>query len=211
MNGFMLFFVFLLLLSVVVGTLFFFGVYSKEDVMSYYRDLMGLEDKKEDKKEDDSLPINDNEVVSSSSEVFHVKDNIFKKEDAEAVCKAYDSEVATLSQLEEAYKQGAEWCSYGWTEDGGAYYPTQEETYLKLQKIPERRDECGVPGVNGGMFSKEGMLFGVNCYGPKPVPKEGDKINEKLDPLEVKVNSIRVKKDTLKIAPFSQTKWSSFQ
>ena len=63
---------------------------------------------------------NDNNPNNSSQnghdEVFHVPNNIYNYEEAKAICKAYDSELATYDQIEDAYNKGANWCSYGWSE-----------------------------------------------------------------------------------------------
>jgi hypothetical protein len=152
----------------------------------------------------------ENNVVSSEPEVFHIKDNIFREDQAEAVCKAFDSELASLSQLEDAYKKGADWCSYGWSKDGLALYPTQPDTFKKLQQIPARKEECGVPGVNGGFFENKNLLFGVNCYGPKPVMKEGQVLrkDELLNPTDIEAERISATKDELELSPFSYSLWS---
>jgi hypothetical protein len=106
-------------------------------------------------------------------EVFYVSDNVFTYADAPAVCAAYGGELATYSQVEEAYMKGAEWCGYGWSKGGMALFPTQENTWQSLQTEPElsRRTACGRPGINGGYFDPK-TKFGVNCYGVKPgMPK----------------------------------------
>ena len=149
---------------------------------------------------------------SKKSEVFHIRDNIFRQNQAAAVCKAFDAELASLSQLEEAYKEGADWCSYGWSKDGLALYPTQPETFKKLQNFPNRKDECGISGINGGLFSNKNLKFGVNCYGPKPVAKKGDEYSksELLDPLEIESEKIRAVKDNIQVAPFARGVWSIY-
>ena len=151
-------------------------------------------------------------LFSGDSEVFHVRDNVYKQDQAEAVCKAFDSELASLAQLKEAYKKGADWCSYGWSKQGMALYPTQPDTFKKLQKFPQRADECGNAGINGGVFTNPNLLFGVNCYGPKPLPKKGD-VNEYelLNPLEIETEKIRATKDDIQIAPFSKKAWSFYK
>jgi hypothetical protein len=158
-----------------------------------------------------SLP--ENKTVSSEPEVFHIRDNIFREDQAAAVCKAFDAELASLSQLEHAYKKGADWCSYGWSKDGVALYPTQPDTFKKLQQIPSRKEECGVPGINGGFFENKNILFGVNCYGPKPVMKEGEIIrkDELLNPTDIEAERISATKDELEISPFSYSLWSHSQ
>ena len=103
------------------------------------------------------------------SEVFHVADNQFTYNDAQAVCAAYDSQLATLEQIIDAYNHGAEWCGYGWSAGGMALYPTQKGTWDALQQESDqtKRTACGRPGVNGGYFDPNSK-FGVNCYGIKP-------------------------------------------
>ena len=51
-------------------------------------------------------------------EVFHVNERQFTYDEASAVCAAYDSKLATLEQVLDAYDNGAEWCSYGWSAGG---------------------------------------------------------------------------------------------
>ena len=85
---------------------------------------------------------------------------------AKSVCKAYDATLASLTQIKEAYDKGAEWCDYGWSEDAMVLYPTQEESWKEYQK--EKKDKCGIPGINGGYNPRKGQRLGVNCYGVKP-------------------------------------------
>ena len=54
--------------------------------------------------------------------------NDYSFEDAKSLCKAYGAELATYSQIEDAYKNGAEWCNYGWSANQMAFYPTQKTT-----------------------------------------------------------------------------------
>ena len=109
-----------------------------------------------------------------SKEVFNIRDNIFTFEEAKAVCKAHNSELATLEQVIEAYKRGANWCSYGWSDGQLALYPTQSDFWNKLQNDPYKKNECGKPGVNGGYFENPNYKFGANCYGVKPEPKSNE-------------------------------------
>jgi hypothetical protein len=103
------------------------------------------------------------------SEVFHVSDAQFTYDEASAVCAAYGASIATLEQVIEAYNNGAEWCSYGWSAGGMALYPTQKATWEELQREVDsaKRTRCGRPGVNGGYFDPM-TKFGVNCFGFKP-------------------------------------------
>jgi hypothetical protein len=148
------------------------------------------------------------------SEVFHVSDKSFIYDEAEAVCAAYDSTLATLEQVIEAYNSGAEWCSYGWSAGGMALYPTQKATWDALQREqdPAKRTGCGRPGVNGGYFDPM-LKFGVNCFGFKP---KGDfKPPAPLPGVDKTAFDAMVKKfkDMLKsmtVTPFSRQDWSGY-
>ena len=70
----------------------------------------------------------------TSKEVFHIGDNVYTFDEAKLICNAYDGDLANYSQVENAYRNGAEWCSYGWSKGQMALYPTQKLTYEKLKK-----------------------------------------------------------------------------
>ena len=74
----------------------------------------------------DSKNIQVEEKPITKEEVFHVPGNKYTYKQAQAVCKAFDSELATYSQIEDAYNNGGEWCSYGWSADQMALFPTQK-------------------------------------------------------------------------------------
>lgn len=105
---------------------------------------------------------------SLNNQVFNIPGNDYTYEDATALCKAYGGELATYSQIESAYKSGAEWCNYGWSNGQMAFFPTQKDTWNKLQKNPNTKQICGRPGVNGGYIKNPYVRFGANCYGIKP-------------------------------------------
>jgi hypothetical protein len=102
------------------------------------------------------------------SQVFHIPGNDYVYEDAKALCKAYGAKLATYDQVESAYEKGGEWCSFGWSDDQMALYPTQKKTYQELQNIEGHEHDCGRPGINGGYIANPKVRFGVNCYGKKP-------------------------------------------
>lgn len=150
------------------------------------------------------------------NEVFHISGNMYKYDEAAAVCGAYGAQLATYDQIMEAYSSGAEWCGYGWTQGGMALYPTQDSTWQQLiQEVDqEKRTSCGRPGVNGGYFDPN-TKFGVNCYGvkprdrsntkyPLPVPgtEPGD-FNRLVDRFKSMINRIVV-------SPFNRTEWSEY-
>ena len=74
----------------------------------------------------------------SSPEVFNVNKNDYSFYDAEPLCRALGAELATYDQVKEAWTKGADWCNYGWVKGQVAVYPTQPETYDKLQSGPRK-------------------------------------------------------------------------
>ena len=101
-------------------------------------------------------------------QVFHVSNNKYTYGNAKAICAAYDSRLATISEVQKAYNKGANWCSYGWSADQLALFPTQFERWEQLQSVEGHENDCGRPGVNGGYIANPNVRFGVNCYGRKP-------------------------------------------
>lgn len=155
-------------------------------------------------------------------EVFHISNNLYTYEDAKGICKAFDAELATYEQIEDAYKNGGEWCEYGWSDNQMAFFPTQKDTWDKLQKNPKTKNNCGRIGVNGGYFSNPNLRFGVNCYGIKPkatdenYAKMNSQINIPKTPdekkLEEQTNFWKKYKDELILtSSFNQQKWSQHQ
>lgn len=148
-------------------------------------------------------------------QVFNIADQIYTYDQAKCKCAAYGSELASYKQIVDAYNNGAEWCSYGWSKGQRAYYPTQKCTWNKLQKNKRKRFKCGLPGVNGGYFPPN-MKFGVNCYGKRPkgkVIKEKAPIcNDVKEPkgfCELSKNTRAANKlDFDTILPFNEDNWS---
>jgi len=157
---------------------------------------------------------------TASNEVFNVAQNKFTYYDAEPLCKALGAELATYEQVKNAWSKGADWCNYGWVKGQMAVYPTQEETYEKLQAGTEdQRRACGVVGINGGYFDNPDMLYGVNCFGKKPAQTAHDeqllmdqgKIPKTPETLDVdrRTNQFKSEADSLFVRPFNDDKWSS--
>ena len=148
------------------------------------------------------------------SEVFHIDDSLFTYADAPAVCAAYDSELATLEQVIDAYNHGAEWCGYGWSAGGFALYPTQRGTWQALQAEPDtvKRTACGRPGVNGGYFDPN-TKFGVNCYGFKPVGKAELPLpppGTDSTAFKAAVAKFRKMIGSITLNPYSRVEWSGY-
>ena len=156
----------------------------------------------------------------SGGEVFNISQNKFTYYDAQPLCKALGAELATYEQVKDAWSKGADWCNYGWVKGQMAVYPTQKETYDKLQAGPDdERGACGTTGINGGYFDNPEMLYGVNCYGNKPSQSAHDeeqlmdegKIPKSPETLKVdrKVNEFKKQADSLYVKPFNDAKWYS--
>jgi hypothetical protein len=144
-----------------------------------------VSDKPGDDKPNDIVP-------QPAEEVFNVSNNIYTYDDAPNVCSALGARLASYEEVEDAYNKGADWCTYGWSQNQMGFFPTQKETWQKLQSNNAMKNSCGRPGVNGGYMPNNKMKLGVNCYGIKP--KASD-----LDIERMKTNNIvpRTKKDVI--------------
>lgn len=143
-------------------------------------------------------------------EVWHIKDQVYTFDEAREKCKAYGSRLASKNEMVKAFNNGAQWTTYGWSQNKEAYYPIQACEFVKL-----RREglNIGPPGVNGGKFDSH-IRFGANCYGVKP-PGEVVKEKDRKCPIpEVCQTNPDVCKPLKSdnIAPFFPgEQWSEFQ
>ena len=159
------------------------------------------------------------DIVANQDEVFNVSNNLYTYDDAKMVCGALDARLATYDEIEDTYKEGGEWCNYGWSEGQHAYFPTQKETWKKLQSDDKKKHNCGRPGINGGYMDNPYIRFGANCFGKRPTAKSSDllKLNTgSLAPktpdeilLDQKVNAWKANAATLELNPFNHLKWSA--
>jgi len=185
----------------VIGTQYFLGVELTTTLSSFFSkpevnvDIVTDKPKDVDPQEDND-PSKDSK--SAGPETYHIQGQ-FDYSMAKSVCKAYDATLANLTQMKEAYDKGAEWCQYGWSEDGMVLYPTQEDSWKLYQK--EKKDKCGIPGINGGYNSRTRQRLGVNCYGVKPsgvMPLYPSPVEKPNLPKQGK------------ISPFNYKAWSQF-
>ena len=156
--------------------------------------------------------------ITTEPQVFHINDNKYTYNEAKAVCNAYDADLANYDQIEQAYRDGAEWCGYGWSDKQMALYPTQKQTWDDLQKIPGHEHDCGRPGINGGYIDNKHVRFGVNCFGYKPVitPLERTmmdnydplpKTKKEMDFMKL-VKKYKEKLPDILVSPFNYDEWS---
>ena len=161
---------------------------------------------------------NDIPQILLKPQVFNIPENDFVYQDAKALCSAYGGRLATYSEVEDSYKNGGEWCNYGWSEGQMALFPTQQKTFDNLQKIEGHENDCGRPGINGGYISNPAVRFGVNCYGFRPRMTETDKDlmeNKPIYPkttkdlvMEKRVDYWRDKLSEVLVSPFNHNSWS---
>jgi len=163
----------------------------------------------------DTLFSDDNK---NGQQVFNVPGNYYGYEQAQTLCKAYDSRLATYDEVEKAYNKGGEWCNYGWSDGQMALFPTQKVTFDNLQKIKGHEHDCGRPGVNGGYIANPNVKFGVNCYGYKPkITTEEEEMMQNTSPypktekdiiMEKQVDFWKTKIDDILLSPFNYSTWS---
>lgn len=134
--------------------------------------------------------------IKNRPEVYHISENKYEWKNAEDVCKKYNARLATEQEVADAWKNGAEWCNYGWTEGGKAYFAVQKNT-------PNCDKEAG---LHGGEFYKE-IELGVNCFGVKP------KIQPDIYDMPPKITQPVKPKQPFEreIDNWNRDKWSQFQ
>lgn len=167
--------------------------------------------------------VSEDDEPTTKEEVFNVSNNLYTYDDAKAVCRSMGSRLATYDEIEASYMGGAEWTSYGWSEGQHAYFPTQKETWARLQGIKGHEHDLGRPGVNGGYFENPNVRLGVNCYGVRPQMSAADtalmnakknnlvpRSKEEIE-LDKKVQFWKENKDKfLVLSGFNNEKWSKY-
>jgi hypothetical protein len=220
----------LIILLLINGLQYYFGIniidklkdlFSKKpqvEVKMVKRDDKDKDEEKDKEKDDNNKIIKIIRKPLIKEQVFNIPGNYFNYNDAKTLCKAEGARLATYSEVEDAYNNGAEWCNYGWSEGQMALFPTQKTSYDKLQKIEGHEKDCGRPGVNGGYIENPNLQYGANCYGYKPrmTKEEEDLMNtttpypksEKDLEMERRVNYWKTKLDEILVSPFNYQSWS---
>ena len=151
----------------------------------------------------------------TNQEVFNVSNNLYTYDDAQSVCKSYGARLATYDEIEASYTDGGEWCNYGWSANQMALFPTQKDTWNRLQATKNHKHDCGRPGINGGYIDNPDIQFGANCYGTKPTAgpdivaaEPSTKFPEEEED-ERKMRELQGKK--YQINNFNRQKWSEYQ
>jgi Extracellular link domain len=156
--------------------------------------------------------------VDDGSEVFNITNNLYTYDDANAICQAFGARLATYDEVEAAYNDGGEWCNYGWSADQMALFPTQKETWQRLQRTATHKNDCGRPGVNGGYMDNPNLKFGVNCYGVKPDYQSKDVSGVKIhtntkaisNEEQARIDYWKQHMDQLQLNSFNFSNWTEY-
>ena len=156
--------------------------------------------------------------IKFKKQVFNIPGNYYNYTNAKALCQAYGANLATYQQVEDSYRDGGEWCNYGWSDGQMALFPTQQKTFDNLQKIKGHENDCGRPGVNGGYMINPQLRFGVNCYGNKPkITDEEEELMQYTTPYPETAEDIAFQKRVefwknkvgqILVSPFNYNTWS---
>jgi hypothetical protein len=209
--------IFILVILIVVNALqYFFSINVTASIQNLFTSTHTL-DVTVDQTNYQPTPVPE---IKFKKQVFNIPGNYYNYENAKALCTAYGSRLAKYNEIEDAYKNGGDWCNYGWSDGQMALFPTQQKTFDTLQTIPGHENDCGRPGVNGGYMANPELRFGVNCYGNKPkiTPEEEELMKTTpLYPVTMKDIAFQKRVDFWKskvtdilVSPFNSTTWGSF-
>ena len=116
------------------------------------------------------LPNPSSSKIPGPTQVFAVGNQyVYTKEDAPVICAKYGAKVATTAQLEEAQRNGADWCYSGWVAEGSGKWP------ITVSPIGGCGGRQGIIEWTPNGYPEwgwDGTRAGINCYGPKPRPEE---------------------------------------
>ena len=219
----------ILIIAIMGGTRYYFGT----DVYAYINNLFGEEpeidvvinhktipDEEPEKSEEDYELPEQPKAEPLQEQVFNIPGNYYNYESAKNLCAAYDARLAKYEEIEDAYQNGAEWCNYGWSDGQMALFPTQPSTYTQLQGIEGHENDCGRPGINGGIIENPKVQFGVNCFGKKPPIDDDEKFlmeNQTRFPKTKKDKARdkqieRMKKNlgNILVSPYNSQQWSRY-
>jgi hypothetical protein len=209
--------IFILVILIVVNALqYFFSINVTASIQNLFTSTHTL-DVTVDQTKYQATPVPE---IKFKKQVYNIPGNYYNYENAKALCTAYGSRLAKYNEIEDAYKNGGDWCNYGWSDGQMALFPTQQKTFDHLQKIQGHENDCGRPGINGGYMVNPELRFGVNCYGNKPkiTPEEEElmkttpqyPVTMKDIAFQKRVDFWKSKVTDILVSPFNSTTWGSF-
>jgi len=167
------------------------------------------------------------EKKKSDKEVFLIYNKVNYLQ-AKELCKVYNGRLATKEDLEEAFKDGANWCTWGWLDGEKIGYPVQEKFWSFIEK--KHKGHCGpTAGINIIDNIDPLKVYSVTCYGNKPKKSKNDidlelVLNEVNadDSLQTEIDKckkakkeeeqkkwIDEEKKNIRIVTFNESKWST--
>ncbi len=210
-----------LLVSVVLvvillnGLQYFFNINLTARLNNLFTDTPTLDLTVEEINQEDIPPVPE---IKLKKQVFNIPDNTYTFDNAKALCQAYGARLATYDEVESAYRNGAEWCNYGWSDRQLALFPTQKDTWNHLQKVKGHENDCGRAGINGGYIANKNVRFGANCYGYKPKITDEEQQTMQTSSIyprsmedikqEKRVEYWRNKIPEILVSPFNKKVWS---
>ena len=121
----------LVVLIIVNAFQYFFSI----NVTAYITDIFSNEPKIDIVVDQSAYQPSPVPEIRFKKQVFNIPGNYYSYSNAKALCQAYGSNLATYQQIEDSYKNGGEWCNYGWSDGQMALFPTQQKTFDNLQNI----------------------------------------------------------------------------
>ena len=206
-----------IVLVIINGLNHFFNIDVITTIKNFFSTTPEIDVKVNNMNESNEEPVSVPEI-KLYKEVYHIPGNYYNYPNAKAVCNAFGGRLASYKEIEKAYNEGGEWCSYGWSKDQMALFPTQYKTWKKYQTVKGHKNDCGRPGINGGFIMNPRLRFGVNCYGHKPkITQYEAELMEKNKEYPVTRRSLAYEKrvdywkskiNDILVAPFNRNSWS---
>lgn len=153
------------------------------------------------------------EKYTDKKEVFLIY-NKYTYPEAKEICKLYKGRLATDADLDKAFRNGANWCNWGWLEGKKIAYPVQEKYWEQVEKT--HKGHCGpTAGINKLSNIDPSKKYSVNCYGIKPRKSKKDlSLDDDLDLLQPKNKDTlqdRIKQCKLEKKEKEAKKWAKEQ
>ena len=109
-----------------------------------------------------SCPLLTGQYYMPRAEVFATSGYSHTFAQAESVCNAYGARVAFTQEVYQAQRDGADWCSCSWVQEGLALYPITTSFAGGCGGFSIGVRSCGAQSFISG------NLFAVTCWGIKP-------------------------------------------